>query len=95
MLTYPDGGVVTLSGASMLYHTHKLFGSGHQHITSWDPLHVGAEVEDHRLRAAFDIVQMQLEEEEVDTQLRKSVGVFPSDHFLMGKCGELTSQGTC
>ena len=90
MLTYPDRGRGDPLGClNVVPHTQVVSVLSHQHITSWDPLHVGAEVEDHRLRAAFDIVQMQLEEGEVDTQLRKDVGVFPSDHFLMGKCGEL------
>lgn len=36
----------------------------YQHITSRDPLHIGAEVEDHGLWAAFNIVQVQLKEAE-------------------------------
>lgn len=86
MLTYPDRGRGDPLGClNVVPHTQVVFGSEPPAHHFLGPTARRAEVEDHRLRAAFDIVQMQLEEEEVDTQLRKDVGVFPSDHFLMGK----------
>ena len=57
MLTYPDRGRGDpLRCLNVVPHTQVLSVLSHQHITSWDPLHVGAEVEDHRLRAAFNII---------------------------------------
>lgn len=55
--TYPDRRRGDPLGClNVVPHTQVVSVLSHQHITSWDPLHVGAEVEDHRLRAAFNIV---------------------------------------
>lgn len=57
MSTYPDRGHGdSLRCLNVVPHTQVVSVLSYQHITSWDPLHVGAEVKDHCLRAAFNII---------------------------------------
>lgn len=67
-------------------HTQAVSVLSYQHIASWDPLHVGAEVEDHCLRAAFNIVQMQLKEEGAERTVTWGwVVSLEIDHFPNGE----------
>lgn len=78
-------------------HAQVVSVLSYQHITSWDPLHIGAEVEDHCLGAAFNVVQMQLKKKEADSTIRREQQRLRLLSIsLMVKCGELTHQaGTC
>ena len=72
MSTYPDRGHGdSLRCLNVVPHTQVVSVLSYQHITSWDPLHVGAEAEDHCLRAALNVVQVQLKEEEADSTSKR------------------------